>query len=104
MTNETLKELLKDKQILDFETGDQDFAHGLRLVLRDVETGELGVLTVEPCQLVLPDEVVLDYDYREITDRLAPSPEHFYQIDTLGRPNDARSNVPFLRSEQGGLF
>lgn len=102
MTNTTLKQLLANKTIVDFQTDDQDFEHGLRLVLRDMETSELGVLAVEPCQLVLPDEIVLDYSYQEITDRLAPSPEHFYQLDTLGRDN--KSNVPFLQGEQSGLF
>lgn len=102
MTNETLRQLLANKTIIDFQTDDQDFEHGLRLVLCDVETGEMGALAVEPCQLVLPDEIVLDYSYEEITDRLAPSPDHFYQLDTLGR--DDKSNVPFLQGEQGGLF
>lgn len=102
MDTDTLKQLIYSKTIIDFETGDQDFEHGLRLVLRDGETGELGILAVEARQLVLPDEVVLDYSYQEITDRLAPSPEHLYDIDTLGR--DDRSNVPFLKAEQAGLF
>lgn len=102
MTNETLKQLLANKTITDLQTEDRDFEHGLRLVLRDAETGEMGVLTVGPCQLVLPDEVVLDYSYQEITDRLAPSPEHFYQFDTLGR--DDKRSVPFLEGKQSGLF
>lgn len=102
MTNDILKQLLANKTIIDFETGDQDFEHGLRLMLQDIETSELGVLAVEPRVFVLPDEVLLDYSYQEITDRLAPSPEHFYEIDTLGR--DDEGNVPFLNNEQGGLF
>jgi hypothetical protein len=103
MTNSTLKQLLANKTILDFQSDDQDFEHSLRLVLVDRETGEMGVLAVEPCELVLPNEVVLDYSYEVIDDsRFAPSPEHFYQLDTLGR--DDKSNVPFLSNKQAGLF
>lgn len=104
MTNETLKELLQNKQILDFETGDQDFAHGLRLVLCDMETGEMGVLAVEPQILEFDDAAVLWYSYQEITDRLAPSPEHFYSIATRVGPDYDSSNVPFLTGKQAGLF
>jgi hypothetical protein len=103
MTNETLKQLLHNKTILDFQTDDQDFAHGLRLVLQDRETGELGLLAVEPKILEFDDEAVLWYSYEELHEpRDLPSPEHFYQLDTLGR--DDKSNVPFLGNEQSGLF
>lgn len=103
MDSDTIKQLIANKTIIDFETGDQDFEHGLRLVLLDKETDELGVLAVEPCTLVLPDEVTLDYSYETISEgRFAPSPEHWYEIDTLGR--DDKSNVPFLGNKQAGLF
>lgn len=105
MTNTTLKQLFDTHEVLDVQRAEQDYGHSLKLVLRDLETGELGVLTVEPTMLAEfdgDDQVVLWYEYREIADSLASSPEHFYNIDTLGR-ND-KSNVPFLKSEQAGLF
>jgi hypothetical protein len=103
MTNEDLKQLLANKTILDFQTDDQDFQHGLRLVLVDKETGEMGVLAVEPVTLAFEDKPVLWYSYEEFDEgRFAPSPEHWYSIDTLGR--DDKSNVPFLSNEQAGLF
>jgi hypothetical protein len=106
MTNATLKQLLANKTIIDFQTDDQDFEHGLRLVLMDQDTGELGLLAVEPAMLMefsKDDEAVLWYSYEELHEpRDLPSPEHFYQLDTLGR--DDKSNVPFLQGEQAGLF
>jgi hypothetical protein len=103
MTNSTLKQLLANKTILDFQTDDQDFAHGLRVVLIDRETGELGLLAVEPKILEFDDEAVLWYSYEELHEpRDLSSPEHFYQLDTLGR--DDKSGVPFLQGEQSRLF
>lgn len=99
MTNETLKELLKNKQILDFQTDDQDFAHGLRLVLRDMETSELGVLAVEPQILEFDDVAVLWYSYQEITDRFAPSPPDeclIFDLKTNIAPAYEKGEVPFL--------
>lgn len=66
MNTEDLKTLLKSKQIVDFDSTEQDFGHGLRLVLRDLETGEMGLLAVEPTALILPDEIALDYSYQTI--------------------------------------
>ena len=66
MNTEDFKALLKYKQVLDFDSTDQDFEHGLRLVLRDLKTGELGLLAVEPTALILPDEIALDYSYQVI--------------------------------------
>lgn len=78
MTTDQIKELIRDKQIIDFQTDDQDFAHGLRLVLRDIETGEMGLLAVEPCELTMPDEIVLDYSYQVLS---KPDTPHFDECD-----------------------
>lgn len=98
-----LKALLSNRTIVDFETDDQDFAHGLRVVLMDVEGGEIGLLVIEPRILVLPDEVVLDYSYQVIDSRLGP-PEQLYDIATKVNPDYDASDVPFLKGEQEGLF
>lgn len=63
MTNAALKQLLSHNELIDLQRSDQDFAHELRLMLRDKETGELGLLTVRPDALVLPNELMLDYTY-----------------------------------------
>jgi hypothetical protein len=92
MNTEQLKQIIRGKQVVDFETGDQDFEHGLRLVLRDVDSGELGLLAVEPRTLVLPDESVLEYSYQVLADE-RPEPEHSYDIKTpVGRE---ANSLPF---------
>lgn len=78
MTNETLRELLRNKTIIDLETEDQDFQHGLRLMLRDSETGEVGILAIEPDFAVLPDEALLSYSY-QVIQSLGPA-EHLYDF------------------------
>lgn len=82
MDSDTLKQLIRNKQIIDFETSDQDFDHGLRLVLRDFETGEMGILAVEPVQVALPDERVLDYSYQAISEEVGPVFEECLILDT----------------------
>lgn len=98
MNSDTLKQLICDKQIIDFETGDQDFEHGLRLMFRDVETGALGLLCVEPRVLILPDEVVLDYSWQDISTELGPPPEECLIADlkTNIAPAYEKGEVPFL--------
>lgn len=98
MDSDSLKSLIRNKQVIDFETGDQDFDHGLRLVLRDMDTGEMGVLAVEPCQVVLPEEWVLDYSYHAIGEELGAPPEECLIADlkTKTGPDYERGEVPFL--------
>lgn len=106
MNTDELKQLIKDKTIIDFDTSDQDFAHGLRLVLRDIETGEMGLLAIEPRAMVLPDEVVLDYSYQVLQSAFGTPPEECLIADLQTRigPDYDPSDVPFLRGEQSGLF
>lgn len=69
MNTEQLRELLSTRTLIDFEKSEQDYAHSLRLMLRDPQSGEVGVLEVKPENLILPDEVVLSYSYEEIDAR-----------------------------------
>lgn len=98
MNSDTLKQLIKNKAIIDFETSDQDFDHGLRLVLRDFETGEMGILAVEPVQVALPDERMLDYSYQAISEEVGPVFEECTIVDlkTKTGPDYDRGEVPFL--------
>lgn len=98
MDSDTLKQLIRNKQIIDFETSDQDFDHGLRLVLRDFETGEMGILAVEPVQVALPEEAVLDYSYQAISKEVGPVFEECLILDlkTRTEPDYERGEVPFL--------
>lgn len=98
MDSDTLKQLIKNKAIVDFETEDQDFDHGLRLVLRDFETGEIGVLAVEVCHVALPEEKVLDYSYHAISEEIGPVFEECLILDLKTRlnPDYERGEVPFL--------
>lgn len=96
MNIEDLKCLLKDRQIIDFDSSEQDFEHGLRLVLRDMETGEMGLLAVEPAVLTMPDETLLDYSYQVIRD--SEHPEHGYDILTRLEPDYEKGETPSLFS------
>jgi hypothetical protein len=89
MTTEQVQALIAGKVIMDFETGDQDFAHGLRLVLQDTETGEMGVLAVEP------SGELLEYSY-QVIDAPVASPEHLYNIATRTGPDFDKHEIPFL--------
>lgn len=75
ITDTELKSLIHDKQLVDFESGNQDFRHGLRLILRDVETGELGLLAVEPFSRPDEEGELLAYSYQSIESELRPYPE-----------------------------
>lgn len=98
MNTDELKLLIKDKAIIDFDASDQDFAYGLRLVLRDMETGEMGLLAVEPRELVLPDEIVLAYSYQVLDSPFGAPPEECLIADlkTKVGPDYERGEVPFL--------
>lgn len=106
MNTDELKLLIKDKAIIDFDTSDQDFAHSLRLVLRDMETGQMGLLAVEPGTMILPDEVVLDYSYQVLQSPFGIPPEECLIADLRTRvgPDYDPSDVPFLKTGQRGLF
>lgn len=80
MTGADLKQLIKNKTVIDFANEDQDFAHGLRLVLRDNETGEMGLLAVEPDSVVMPEENLLFYSYQRIETTLPPPSEGLYDF------------------------
>lgn len=64
MNSEQLQELISTKDLVDFQRSDQDYTNDLRLMLRDRETGELGILQVgiEP----FSDEPALGYWYEEV--------------------------------------
>lgn len=64
MNSIQLIELISTKDLIDFQRSDQEYERDLRLMLRDRETGELGILQVgiEP----LSEESVLGYWYEEI--------------------------------------
>lgn len=98
MDSDTLKQLIRNRQIIDFETSVQDFDHGLRLVLRDFETGEMGVLAVEVCHVALPEEKVLDYSYHAISEEVGPVFEECLVADlkTKTGPDYDRGEIPFL--------
>lgn len=101
MTNDDLKQLIANKTILDFETGDQDFDHGLRLVLRDNQTGAIGLLAIEPL-LMYPDEseCVLKYSYQDMEAELGPPPEEclILNLKTKVGPDFEKGEIPFLFS------
>lgn len=105
MNVEDLRLLLTGNKTIEFANVDQDPAHGLRLLIIDNETHEVGLLAIEPRVLVLPDEVVLDYSYQTVE---SPPMGHFdecdYHIATRVGSDYDRSDVPFLRREQSGLF
>lgn len=66
MNTTQLRELLSTRQVVDFEKSDQDYNHSLRLMLRNEQSGELGILEITPDALVLPDELMLNYSYEEV--------------------------------------
>lgn len=103
MNTEALKSILSGNKIIEFIDDDQDLAHGLRLLIIDNETHEVGELAIEPRVLVLPDEAILDYSYQAINYD-AGRPEHGYDVLTRIGPDYDASNVPFLKDGQSGLF
>lgn len=84
MNTEELKLLLTNKS-LELINDDQDAAHGLRLLVTDAETGEVGLLAIEPCELVLPDEVVLSYLYQMLQSPFSTPPEECLIADLQTR-------------------
>lgn len=98
ITDTELKQLIQHRVIADFQTEDQDFRHGLRLVLLDPETNELGLLAVEP--LLRPDEEreVLTYSYQVLDGEsgLPPSECLIAELKTKVEADFLPGEVPFL--------
>lgn len=94
-TTTDLQQLLADKSWrAEFEVSDT----GLRIFLQDLDTGDSGLLAVEPVQLALPDERALEYSYQDTTLELGPPPEECLILDlkTKVGPDYERGEVPFL--------
>lgn len=98
MNTDDLKALISDKQVIDFETCEQDFEHELRLTLHDMESGEVGVLAVTARELALPEEIALDYSYQAAASPFrAPYDECLIaDLQTRTGPDYERGEVPFL--------
>lgn len=77
MTTEHLKQLLSGNKHLELVNDDQDAAHGLRLLVIDADSQQVGLLAIEPRTLVLPDEAILDYSYQQ----LEASGSHYPECD-----------------------
>ena len=94
MSSDDLKQWLSNRRLtLDFETGDQDLSHGLRLVLTDCDTGEMFLLAVEPDSVVMPEENLLFYSLQALETTL-PEPEHLYDVATRLEPEVAVGETP----------
>lgn len=94
MSTDELKQWLSNRRLtLDFETGDQDLSHGLRLVLSDCDTGEMFLLAIEPDSVVLPEENLLFYSL-QVIDTGLPAPEHLYDVATRLEPEVAVGETP----------
>lgn len=72
----------------------------LRIFLQDLETGECGLLAIEPSVLVLPDEAVLNYSYQDVSAELEPPPEECLILDlkTKTGPDFEKGEMPPLFS------
>lgn len=93
MNSDVLKRILQGKTI-ELIDNEQDTRMGLRLFVNNPTTGECGVLAIEPCQLVLPDEIVLGYSYEVMHE---PPMPHFDECDYNFQPEPAMEG-------QQGLF
>lgn len=97
MTTADLKTLLRGNKHLELVNDDQDAAHGLRLLVVDHETQQVGLLAIEPRTLVLPDEVVLDYSYQVMEAGGMTYDECQYSL-----VNESLSGFPLLSVELRG--
>lgn len=70
----------------------------LRIFLQDLDSGDCGLLAIEPSVLVLPDEAVLDYSYQDMSAELGLPPEECLIADlkTNVAPDFEKGSVPFL--------
>lgn len=105
MNTTDLKDLLTGNKTIEFIDSDQDPAHGLRLLIIDNDTNEVGELAIEVAELAVEPEWILNYSYQRISE---PPMPHFdecdYHIATRVGPDYDRSGVPFLDGQQNGLF
>lgn len=85
MNTDQLKQLLRNKTIIDFDGEDQDFQHGLRLVLRDEATGDLGLLAVEPWGDPFEGLNKLSYSYQELESPFGTPPAECLILDLKTR-------------------
>lgn len=99
MNNDEIKSLIATKAILDLECSDQDFEHGLRLMFRDLETGELGVLAVNPFGDPFEEECRLSYSYTPTETAFGTPPLECF-IDDL----KTRLEPDFEKGETPSLF
>lgn len=95
MTTEHLKQLLSGNKHLELVNDDQDAAYGLRLLVIDHDGNEVGLLAIEPCQLVLPDEAILDYSYQQLEAGGSHYPEcdYCFQVEA---PVEGTSRIVWL--------
>lgn len=88
------------QQLLDGKTLRAEFTitdTSVRIFLQDPDTGDCGVLAIEPIQLALPDERALEYSWQDVRAELGPPPdEQLYDIATRVGLDYERGEVPFL--------
>lgn len=95
MTTNDLQQLLADKSWrAEFTITD----HGLRIFLQDTNSGDCGLLAIEPVQLALPDERALEYSWQDVRAELGPPPEECLIADlkTKTGPDFEPGEIPFL--------
>lgn len=96
MTTTDLQQLLQSRTFrAEFLACDDN---KLRIFLQDLETGECGLLAIEPSVLVLPDEAVLNYSYQDVRAELGPPPEECLILDlkTKVGPDFEKGEMPPL--------
>lgn len=72
MNTDELNRLLKSKTWrAEFMACDDN---KLRIFLQDLDSGDCGLLAIEPVQLALPDERALEYSWQDISAELGPPP------------------------------
>lgn len=98
MNTDELKRLLRSKTIIDFDSEDQDFDHGLRLVLRDETTGEMGLLAVEPWGDPFEGQNKLSYSYQQLESPFGTPPAECLILDlkTKLEPDYEKGGTPAL--------
>lgn len=95
MTTKDLQQLLSNKtwraEFMACDDGQ------LRIFLQDLDSGDCGLLAIEPVQLALPDERALEYSWQDVRAELGPPPdEQLYDIATRVEPDFPKGSVPFL--------
>lgn len=99
MTTTDLQQLLANKswraEFMAIDDG------SLRIFLQDTNTGDCGLLAVEPVELAVPLELALTYSYQDINLELGPPPEECLILDLKTRtdPDFIKGDIPFLFGE-----